>query len=175
MLDSNRRTPSSRVPWKFKRRGSVEPHIQQKTSENPDLLQAAPQELWDFCRPALIDGTGLNGEERRRSAGSGTAEHAGSNSIRNPLPTDVGDHKTEAGARSKICGDGNRGDSSKALPKWAAGLAQRRSCIRGCVGRHPHHACMRAVRTAADRYELLRRGQRCHCRRWQQCSENAQQ
>ncbi len=96
------------------------------------------------------DGKDLDGEGKRRSAGSGTAKHAGSYSIRNPLPIDVGDGKTKAGAGGKIRGNDDRGDGSKALPKWAAGQAQRRSCFRGRVSRHPHHASMGAVSAAAD-------------------------
>ena len=88
-----------------------------------------------YGSPGILWRSDLDEEGRRRSAGSGTAEHAGSHSVRNPLPFDIGDGKTEAGAGGKICRDGNRGDGAKALTKRASGLAQRGCDVRGGIGR----------------------------------------
>jgi len=123
--------------------------------------------------PASVDRTDLNGEGRRRSAGSGAAKHACCDSIRNQLPVDVGDGKGEAGAGAEIRSDGNRGDGTKALPKRARRLAQRRSSIRG--SHTTHDAGMSPMSAAANGQQLLRCGERGHRRQRQQCPENAQQ
>jgi hypothetical protein len=160
MWDSTRHwTPSSRVPWKF---------------EGRDLWNLTSREKPARYR-ALVDGTELDGEGSRRSAGSGAAEHARCDSIRDQLPVDVGDGKGEAGAGGEIRGDGNRGDGTKALTIRARCLAQRRPCVRVPVGYSTHDAGMSAVSAAADGQQLLRCGKRDHRRRRQQCSENAQQ
>ncbi len=124
-------------------------------------------------KSALVDMTDLNGE-RRRSAGSGAAKYSRCDSIRNQLPVDIGNSKLEAGIGGKVRRD-KRGDGAKILTKRAGRLAQRGPCIRRSIVHGTHYAGMRAVRTAADRQELLRRGECCHCRRWQQCFKNAQQ
>ena len=133
------------------------------------------QEIHWLRHPAFVSGTDLDGEGRRWSAGSGAAQHAGGDSIRNPLPVDVGDGKAKAGAGGEVRGDSNRRDGAKALPVRAGWLAQRRPCIGGCAGHSTHDAGMSAVSAAADRQQLLRCGERDHRRRWQQGSENAQQ
>ena len=156
---TRRRTQSSRVPWKFKGR---------------DLWKLTSREKPARYR-ALAGGTELDGEGRRRSAGSGAAEHARCDSIRDQLPVDVGDGKREAGAGVEVRRDGNRGDGTKALAIRARCLAQRRPCVRGSIGHSNHDAGMSAVSAAADGQQLLRCGERDHRRRWQQCPENAQQ
>jgi hypothetical protein len=78
----------------------------------------------DVGHPAFVSGTELNGEGRRRSAGSGAAEYAGCDRIRNRLLVSIGGDKTEAGAGSKIRRDSNRSDGAKALPIRACSLAQ---------------------------------------------------
>jgi hypothetical protein len=125
--------------------------------------------------PASIAGMELNGEGRRRSAGSGAAKYACCDSIRNQLPVDIGDGKGEAGAGGEIRRNGNRGDGAKALTIRARWLAQRRRCVRSCIRHGTHDAGMSTMSAAADGQQLLRCGEREHRRRRQQCPENAQQ
>jgi hypothetical protein len=117
----------------------------------------------------------LDGEGRRRSAGSGAAKYTGCDSVRNQLLVDIGDGKVEAGAGREIRRDSNRGDSAKTLPKWAGCLAQRRPCVRGVIGHRTQDAGVSAVSATANGKQLLRGGEREHSRRRQQCPENAQQ
>jgi hypothetical protein len=138
----------------------------------PHLAQSARA---DMGHPAVIAGTELDGEGRRRSAGSGAAKDACCDNICNQLPVDIGDGKGKAGAGSEIRRDGNRGDGAKALTIRARWLAQRRRCVRRCIRHGTHNAGMSAMSAAADGQQLLRRGEREHRRRRQQCPENAQQ
>jgi len=125
--------------------------------------------------PAGKSETKLNGEGSRRSAGSGPAKYERCDSIGGALLFPICGYKAEAGAGPEVCGDSNRRDGAKPLSVGAGGLAQR--CTRG--GGHGRHqarnACMRPVSPAAYWKQLLRRGHCYHRRRWQQCSEDAQQ
>ena len=100
--------------------------------------------------PAVIAGTDLDGERRRRSAGSEAAKYARCDSIRNQLPVDVGYGKSEAGTGGEIRRDGNPGDGTKALTIRARWLAQCRRCVRGCIRHGTHDAGMSAMSAAAN-------------------------
>jgi hypothetical protein len=104
----------------------------------------------DMGHPAFIAGTELDGEGRRRSAGSGAAKYACCDNIRNQLPVDIGDGQGEAGAGYEIRRDSNRGDGAKALTIRARWLAQRRRCVRRRIGHITHDAGMSTMSAAAD-------------------------
>jgi hypothetical protein len=108
----------------------------------------------------------LNGEGRRRSAGSGAAKHACCDSIRNQLPVDVSDGEDEAGVGTENRRNSNRGDGTKALPIGAGWLAQCRRSIRR--SHSTHNARMSAMSAAANGQQLLRCSERGHRRRGQQ-------
>ena len=169
------RTPDPKLSCALEIQGSrfVESHISQKTSEIPEFpargskkssvcgflygkphgvhwFQQAPQEIGGMGHPAVIAGTELDGEERRRSAGSGAAKYAGCDSIRNQLPIDVGYGKREAGTGGEIRRDGTGGDGTKALTIRARWLAQCRRWVRGRVGHITHDAGMSAMSAAAN-------------------------
>ena len=70
-----------------------------------------------------LDCLDLNGEGRRRSAGSGATEHARSNSIRHELPVERNDDQPKARTRREIRDDGTGRDRTQALAIRAARLA----------------------------------------------------
>jgi hypothetical protein len=113
---------------------SRKPHTGRWEEASSGKFQIAREIRERYGSPGILWRNDLDEEGGRRSARSGTAEHAGSYSVRNPLPLDIGDGKTEAGAGGKIRGDGNRGDGPKALTKRASGLAQRGCDVRGGFG-----------------------------------------
>jgi hypothetical protein len=115
-------------------------------------------------------------EGRRRSAGSGAAEHACCDSICNRLLTHAGYGEPKARPACKVRGDGGGRDGPKALAIRATCLPDLRTRS-GCRAVHFAHApaSMRTVSTAADGQQLLRGGEREHSCRWQQRPKNAQQ
>jgi hypothetical protein len=116
----------------------------------------------------------FEGGGRRRSAGSGAAEHACCDSIPNRLLAHAGYGEPEARPACKVRGDSGSSDGAKALAIRAAGLPEVGT---GCRAVHFGHApaSMRTVSTAADGQQLLRGGEREHSCRWQQRTKNAQQ
>ena len=118
----------------------------------------------------------FEGGGRRRSAGSGAAEHACCDSIRNRLLDHAGYGEPKARPACKVRGDGGGSDGTKAFTIRAACVSDLRTRS-GCRAVHFGHApaSMRTVSTAADGQQLLRGGEREHSCRWQQRPKNAQQ
>src|SRR5882757_2595337 len=123
-------------------------------------------------QPGCLD---LNGVRRRRSAGSGAAEHARCDSIRQELPVERNDDQPKACARREIRGDGTVCDCARVLVMRANRLTQQGTGIRRCAGHGPHHAGVRSVSPAADGQQLFRRSKCQRCCRRQQRRKNAQQ
>jgi hypothetical protein len=127
----------------------------------------------DTCRGRSLD---FDGEGGRRPAGSGAAEYASCDSIRDALLAYAGYGEPKARPACKVRGDGGGSEGAKALPIRAACLLDLRTRSGSRAGHFGHApASMRTVSTAADGQKLLRGGEREHGCRWQQRTENAQQ
>src|SRR5882757_10374828 len=123
-------------------------------------------------QPGCLD---LNGVRRRRSAGSGAAEHARCDSIRQELPVERNDDQLKARSRCEIRGDRTVRDCARVLVIWASRLTQQGTGIRRCAGHGTHYTGVRSVSAAADGQQLFRRSKCQRCCRRQQCRKHAQQ